>query len=222
MIFVATNSAGKLQRLSALQACSSSSSAWRRDGARWPSCSRCTCRMGSSRRASVARPSAEIRTTTRRRSGSSRCRDSRRRFSILSSRRVRSGSRVIMRSAICPHSKPSGAPRRMRSTLYCAGERRSCLRIRAGPRESRSVVRASSTNSDSSGQGTAEKREDSVFPIQTDSIPRRHRQENASGRAVTNLAAAAIIPRRPVDLQARCGRPRFVREPVRGRCEFWC
>ena len=73
-------------------------------------------------------PFGVIRVITVRRSCSSRQREISPRFSRRSSRRVMSGSRVIMRLAISPQGRPSGAPRRMRSTLYCVDERSSALR----------------------------------------------------------------------------------------------
>ena len=87
-----------------------------------------------------------------RRSFVSRQREISCRFSRRSSRRVMSGSRVIIRFAISPHGNPAGsAPRRIRSTLYWVGDRSSDFRIWAGPRESRSQVRSRPRNAASSG-----------------------------------------------------------------------
>ena len=62
-----------------------------------------------------------------------------------------SGSRVIMRWAISPQGSPSGAPRRIRRTLYCVAERLSVLSTWAGRRDKMSVVRSRSRNAASSG-----------------------------------------------------------------------
>ena len=88
---------------------------------------------------------------TVRRSLVSRHRVIRPRFSSRSSSRVTSGSRVIIRLAISPHGRPSGVPRRIRSTLYCVGETSSVFRTPTSPRDSMSVVRSNSRNADSSG-----------------------------------------------------------------------
>ena len=107
---------------------------------------------GSSRRARSLRPSGVIRAITMRRSLVSRQREIRSRFSSRSRRRVISGSRVIMRLAISPQGSPSGVPRRIRKTLYCVADRSSVFSTWAGPRDSRSQVRARSKNAVSSGQ----------------------------------------------------------------------
>ncbi len=74
------------------------------------------------------------------------------RFSRRSRRRVMSGSRVIIRSPISPQVSPSAVhPRRIRSTLYCVGERSSVFSSCARGRESISTVRSRSTYAASSG-----------------------------------------------------------------------
>src|SRR5215469_3541950 len=77
------------------------------------------------------------------------------RFSRRSSRRVTSGSRVIIRPAISPHARPSGAPRRIRSTLYWWGERSALFNTTARWRDSRSQVWSRSRNALSSGEPIA-------------------------------------------------------------------
>jgi hypothetical protein len=67
-----------------------------------------------------------------------------------------SGSRVTMRSQIAPQARPSfPAPRRILSTLYCAGE--SASRARASPRPTRNRVavrcRPTKTSSSRVGKG---------------------------------------------------------------------
>src|SRR5439155_23490137 len=124
----------------------------RRSRPRWPSCLRWAACTGSSSRVSSFRPSGVIRAITVRRSLSSRRREIRPRFSRRSSSLVTSGSRVIIRLAISPQASPSGAPRRIRRTLYCVAERSSVLSTWIRPRDSMSVVRSRSTNPASSGQ----------------------------------------------------------------------
>src|SRR5581483_10202392 len=57
-----------------------------------------------------------------------------------------------MRLAISPQARPSGAPRRIRRTLYWLGDRSSALSTGTRVRESRSLVRINSRNVVSSGQ----------------------------------------------------------------------
>src|SRR6266849_6704672 len=118
----------------------SSVKARRRSRPRWPNCLRWAACTGSSSRLSSFKPSGGVRAITVRRTSGSRHREIRPRFSRRSSRRVTSGSRVIMRLAISPQGSPSGAPRRIRITLYCVAERSSAtqynvLRILRGAPE---------------------------------------------------------------------------------------
>jgi hypothetical protein len=64
---------------------------------------------------------------------------------------VISGSRVIMRLAISPQGRAAGAPRRIRSTLYCVAEMFSVLSTWTSPRDNISVVRSRSKKAASSG-----------------------------------------------------------------------
>lgn len=58
-----------------------------------------------------------------------------------------------MRLPISPHGSPSGAPRRIRNTLYWFGESSSAFSTCAGRLESMSEVRSKSRNNASSGEG---------------------------------------------------------------------
>ena len=96
--------------------------------ASWPAArapaSASPCRAPGGRASSSrATPAAVMRVVTTRRSACSRDRASSPRASSRSSRRVTSGSRVTSRDAISEQVWPSApAPRRMRSTLYCASD----------------------------------------------------------------------------------------------------
>src|SRR5580698_172140 len=95
-----------------------------------------------------------MRAMTVRRSSVSRQREISPRFSSRSSRRVTSGSRVIMRLPISPQGSPAGEQRRMRSTLYCVADTSTAFRMRTRPRDSMSVVRSRSRNAASSREPT--------------------------------------------------------------------
>src|SRR5271154_257514 len=108
--------------------------------------------MGLSSRVNSFSPSGVIRAHTVRRSLLSRERETKDRFSSRSSSRVISESRVTIRLLIYPHGSPSGAPRRIRSTLYCVDERSSAFNTCANRCDTASIVRIISRCATSSGE----------------------------------------------------------------------
>jgi len=91
-----------------------------------------------------------MRVSTMRRSRVSLQRDTRPRFSNRSKSRVISESRVIILLPISPQASPSGAPRRIRRTLYCVGEISAAFSTGSSRRARRSPVCMSFTKTCSS------------------------------------------------------------------------
>lgn len=132
------------------QAVNSLLSSFNRFPPKCPNCSQWTACTGSSSRSTRSSPATVIRIITVRRSLVSRERETNPRFCSRSSSRVISGSRVISWLRISPHESPAGASRKIRSVLYCVGDKSSFFRIWHTLCDRMSAVRTSSRKADSS------------------------------------------------------------------------